>query len=132
MAGIVSFTVTGAAGQTVRLLHGEALDRSGNFTTSNLGDGKIMKLGQELVYTLKDGTQTYAPQFLICGFRYAKVLDWPEEVKAENFEAVAVYSDVKMTGTFTCSNEKINRLVKNVEWSLKSNFVDINKDSKKF
>ena len=128
MAGIVSFSVTGKAGQTCRLLHGEALDQNGNFTTSNLGDGKIMKLGQELVYALKDGTQTYAPQFLICGFRYAKVLDWPEEVKAENFEAIAVYSDVKMTGAFTCSNEKINRLVKNIEWSLKSNFVDIPTD----
>ncbi len=128
MAGIVSFTVTGMAGQTVRLLHGEALDANGNFTTSNLGDGKIMKLGQELVYTLKDGTQKYAPQFLMCGFRYVKLFDWPEEVKAENFEAAAVYSDVKMTGSFTCSNGKINLLVRNIEWSLKSNFVDIPTD----
>ncbi len=128
MAGIVTFTVTGSAGQTVRLLHGEALDAEGNFTTSNLGSDKILPLGQEIVYDLIDGPQTYTPQFLICGFRYVKLVGWPEDVRPENFAAYAVYSDVRMTGSFTCSNEKINRLVKNVEWSLKSNFVDIPTD----
>ncbi|MBR1758694.1 MAG: family 78 glycoside hydrolase catalytic domain [Lachnospiraceae bacterium] len=128
LAGYVSFTVTGKAGQTARLYHGEALDENGNFTTSNLGDDRILRAGQELIYELKDGTQSYTPYFMVCGFRYVKVVGWPETVLAENFTATAVYSDLRMTGTFTCSNEKINRLVKNVEWSLKSNFVDIPTD----
>lgn len=128
MAGYVSFTVTGTKGTAVRLLHGEVLDEKGNFTTSNIGDERILKLGQEIIYVLKDGTQTYEPLFLICGFRYVKLIDWPEEVKAENFRAHAVYSDIKMTASFECSNEKINRLVENTVWSLKSNFVDIPTD----
>ena len=128
MAGYVTFTVTGHAGQTVRLLHGEALDENGDFTTKNLGDGKMMKLGQEIIYDLKEGTQTFSPSFLICGFRYVKLVDWPEDVIPGNFEAIAVYSDVPFTSSFSCSDEKINRLVKNVEWSMKSNFVDIPTD----
>ena len=128
MAGFITFTVTGSAGQTVRLLHGEALDEDGNFTTKNISNEKFMPLGQEIIYDLKDGTQTYTPQFMICGFRYVQLIDWPEEALPQNFIATAVYSDVKMTGTFTCSNEKINRLVKNVEWSLKSNFVEVPTD----
>ena len=128
LAGYVSFKVSGKAGQTVKLYHGETLDENGNFTTSNLGDDRILRVGQELIYELKDGAQSYTPYFMICGFRYVKVVDWPETVLAENFSATAVYSDLRMTGTFTCSNEKINRLVKNVEWSLKSNFVDIPTD----
>jgi alpha-L-rhamnosidase len=128
IAGFVRFTVTGHKGQTVSMVHGEVLDEKGNFTIKNLGDGKIMKLGQKLVYDLKDGTQTYEPQFLICGFRYVKLSDWPEEVKPANFEAVAVYSDFKITGEFECSNAKINRLVENIKWSQKGNFVDIPTD----
>ena len=128
LAGFVTFTVTGKAGQVCRMYHGEAIDQSGNFTTSNLGDDRILRTGQELVYELKDGTQEYTPAFMICGFRYVKLVDWPEKVLAENFTATAVYSDCRMTGQFTCSNDKINRLVKNLEWSLKSNFVDIPTD----
>lgn len=128
IAGFVSFRVTGNAGQICRLYHGEAIDQNGNFTTSNLGDDRILRTGQELVYELKDGTQEYTPVFMICGFRYVKVVDWPEEVQAENFTATAVYSDCRMTGEFSCSNEKINRLVQNLEWSLKGNFVDIPTD----
>jgi alpha-L-rhamnosidase len=128
LAGFVTFTVTGKKGMTVCLLHGEVLDENGNFTTSNLGNEKMLPIGQKIVYDLKDGTQTYHPKFMIAGFRYVKLIDWPEEVVPENFTASAVYSDLRFIGTFSCSNEKVNRLVKNVEWSLKSNFVDIPTD----
>ncbi|MEG1882305.1 MAG: family 78 glycoside hydrolase catalytic domain [Clostridia bacterium] len=128
IAGYVKFTVTGTAGDTIRMIHGEVLDQHGNFTVKNLGDSNFLKLGQELVYDLKNGTQTYEPQFLICGFRYVKLSDWPEEVNPYNFEAHAVYSDLITTGEFECSNPKINRLVENTLWSLKSNFVDIPTD----
>ena len=35
-----------------------------------------------------------------------------DEVNAEDFEAVAVYSKLDFTGVFTCSNEKINNTLK--------------------
>lgn len=44
------------------------------------------------------------------------------------FEAIAVYSDIHVTGQFHCSNPLINRLVENVKWSERSNFVDIPTD----
>lgn len=132
IAGIVEFTVKGKAGHTAGLIMGETLDEAGNFTLKNLqGDDKgegLIALGQKLEYTLKDGLQTYAPYTLISGFRYCKLLDWPEEVKAENFTAYAVYSDLAFAGDFACSNSLINKLVENVRWSMKSNFVDIPTD----
>lgn len=131
-AGHVRFTVTGKSGTVVRLTMGEALDEQGNFTLKNLqGEGKgaeMMPVGQCLDYTLKEGKQTYKSTFLISGYQYVKLENWPEDVKEENFEAVAVYSDLKQTGTFTCSDERINQFVKNVRWSQKSNFVDIPTD----
>ena len=132
MAGMVAFSVTGNAGRQVCLTMGETLDESGNFTLKNLqGEGraaKIMAVGQKLTYVLKDGHQTYHPHFLISGFRYAKLENWPEEVKPENFKAYAIYSDLKWTGEFSCSNPLVNQLVHNVIWSMKSNFVDIPTD----
>lgn len=131
-AGHVEFTVTGKAGTKVSLIMGETLDEQGNFTLKNLqGEGKgaeIMPVGQRLDYILKEGEQSYKSTFLISGYQYVKLENWPEDVLRENFRAIAVYSDLKQTGTFTCSNENINQLVKNVRWSQKSNFVDIPTD----
>ncbi len=46
----------------------------------------------------------------------------------EDFEAVAVYSDMEFGGTFSCSNEMINKFVSNTIWSMKGNFVDVPTD----
>lgn len=145
MSGHVVFTVSGAEGTKVVLEMGETLDENGNFTIKNLvavetkdneketiiEEGMEIPnniLGQTLVYYLKEGTQTYKSQFLISGFRFVKLTNWPEEIKAENFTALAVYGDLSYSGVFRCSNEKINRLVGNVRWSQKSNFIDIPTD----
>lgn len=131
-SGHVKFTVTGKAGQTVKLTMGEVLDENGNFTQKNLkAEGADIisgEIGQALEYTLKDGKQTYEPIFLISGYRYALVENWPEDVKAENFVSIPITSDLRETGTFTCSNPLINKLVENTTWSRRSNFVDIPTD----
>lgn len=145
LAGHVAFTVTGRAGTRVMLEMGETLDENGNFTVKNLyGNGEeenvsglviqegmeIPKnvLGQTLVYTLKDGRQTYKSTFLQSGFRYVRLSGWPEPICPENFTAIAVYADIPYTGSFRCSDDRINQLVSNVRWSQKSNFVDIPTD----
>lgn len=132
LAGHVAFTVTGPAGHRVELIMGETLDDHGNFTLKNLqGDDKEtgpMRLGQHLYYTLKEGKQSYRSHFLVSGYRYALVINWPEEVRAENFTSIAIYSNLKSTGTFSCSNPLVNQLVDCVKWCQKSNFVDIPTD----
>lgn len=132
MFGYIHFTVTGAAGHCARILHGEVLDAEGNFTTRNLIlEESLLKHTrpfQEVRYILKDGQQTYKPIFSAQGFRYAKLIDWPEEVQPENFTGIAVYSDLKETGAFQCSHAGINQLVSNTHWSLKGNFMDIPTD----
>ena len=128
--GYVRFNVSGDAGQIVTLQHGEVLDENGNFTLKNLHKGAFPfpPLQQKVIYTLKAGTQTWQPSFTAHGFRYVKLSKWPEVVKPENFIAIAVYSDMKLLGTFECSNSIINQLVHNTLWSQKSNFLDIPTD----
>ena len=133
--GYMEFTVTGKSGHQVSIYHGEILDENGNFTTKNLvpegGLNKvIMKPGpfQEIHYTLKEGKQTYKTHFSAQGFRYVKLVNWPEDVRPENFTSIAVYSDMEEIGHFTCSDPDINQLVKNSLWSQKGNFMDIPTD----
>ena len=130
LSGHVAFKVNGKKGHQVELVMGETLDENGNFTQKNLDPqgGKSGKLGQKLIYILKDGTQKYRSQFLVSGFRYVKVVNWPEEIKPTNFRSIAIYSDLPKLGQFKCSNPKINQLVSNIKWAQKSNFLDIPTD----
>lgn len=128
-AGWIAFTVTAVAGHKVAITMGETLDENGNFTMKNLAaEGASLisgEVGQKLEYTCKESLQHYEPLFQYCGFRYALLENWPEDVKAENFAGIAIYSEMTYGGDFSCSNELINQLVNNVRWSQKSNFVDI-------
>lgn len=139
ISGHVEFAVKGEAGHVVKLEMGETLDEHGNFSVKNLTEISVEKiapgmeipnsvLGQTLYYKLKQGAQSYKSTFLVSGFRYVRLSNWPEEVKPENFTAIAIYADMKYESTFSCSNEMINKLVSNVRWSQKANFVDVPTD----
>lgn len=133
LAGHVEFTVTGKAGHTVELVMGECLDENGNFTQKNFSIGDAIPgakdgIVQTLFYTLKEGTQTYKSQFLVSGYRFVLLRNWPEDVRAENFTSIAIYSDMRPTGSFSCSNEKVNQFASNTRWSWHSNSVEIPTD----
>lgn len=152
LAGFVSFTVQGEAGQTIRLRLGETLDKNGEFMQENMqeirpvkeythlteilfvtGMGKSYKGEtqptplQEIRFTCSGGLDHYETQFAIAGFRYAEIeTDVPFE--AACFESVAVYSDMEQTGDYRCSNALVNQLVRNNRWSMKSNYCDVPTD----
>lgn len=132
LAGYVQFKVSGDKGHKVALVHGETLDQNGNFTMEHLNNTSKPKdkpLKQEINYIFNgEGIESYKPHFTYQGFRYVLLKNWPEEVKTDNFESIAVYSSMEQTGEFECSNEMINQLVKNTLWSQKSNFVDVPTD----
>jgi alpha-L-rhamnosidase len=124
LVGFVQLKVSGKAGDTIKIYHAEVLDKAGNFYTENLRAAR-----QENIYILKgDSVETFEPRFTFQGFRYARVVGFPGELKPENISAVALYSDLKQTGIFTTSNFLINRLQQNIQWSQKGNFLDIPTD----
>jgi alpha-L-rhamnosidase len=129
-AGYAIMKVQGKAGTTVKLQYTETLDENGNFTLAYLGAGVgIPPLLQRDEYTLhgKD-IEIYEPHFSVKGFRYVWVAGYPGELKAENFTARAIYSDMGESGKFECSHPKLNQLHQNVRWSQKGNFLDIPTD----
>jgi alpha-L-rhamnosidase len=124
LVGLVQLNVSGKAGDSVKIYHAEVLDKAGNFYVENL---RIAK--QENIYILKgEGVESFEPHFTFQGFRYAKVVGFPGELKPENISAVALYSDMEPSGTFTTSNHLLNQLQHNIQWGQKGNFLDVPTD----
>jgi len=124
VTGYVEWSITAKDGDIVKISHSEILDSEGNFYTENLRSAK-----QEVSVTCKDGFQTYKPHFSFQGFRYIRLDMYPSDVvPLEQFNAVVVHSDMKRTGYFSCSNDKINQLFHNIIYGQKGNFLDVPTD----
>lgn len=136
IAGYVQFSLKGTKGHTVKLTMGEMLDAEGNFTLSNLvqendfapdycDDSRF----QTITYICgSEERETWKPKFCVQGFQYVKLENWPEPVSAENFKAIAVYSDMRQLEVFHCSSKNLEKLVQNTLWSMKGNFLDVPTD----
>lgn len=128
LAGYIRFRIHGCPGQKIRLRMCEVLD-NGEYSNITLLHvlPNLPSTNQEIVY-ICDGTDSiFQPEFFYSGFRYALV-EGLETVNPEDFEAIAVYSELEFTGDFQCSNPMIEKFLQNTRWSQKSNFVDIPTD----
>lgn len=123
ITGTVEFTIDAKGGEHLRLLHGEMLDKDGNFYNANYRTAR-----SELVYTAKPGVQTYKAKYTFFGFRYVKLEGFGDEVRAENFRAIVLHSDMRRTGYFASGHEKLNKLYSNVIWGQRDNFLDVPTD----
>jgi alpha-L-rhamnosidase len=124
LVGWVIVSVKGQAGDSIKISHAEVLDKAGNFYTENLRSAKAQNS-----YILKDtGKHVFEPQFTWQGFRYIKVEGIQGELNPADFTAVAIYSDMKVTGGFSCSNPLLNQLQHNIQWGQKGNFLDVPTD----
>lgn len=129
MAGYVSFKINAKKEQKITIRFGEMLDENGELTLKNIqcSNKKITTPLQTIKYTCKDGVNEYKPNFAIFGFTYMEI-DTDIEVSADNFTAIAVYSDMEETGFFESSNELLNKFVTATKWSTKSNSTDLPTD----
>lgn len=124
LVGFVEVDISGKKGTKIVLQHAEVLDKYGNFYTANLRSAK-----QKNTYILSGkGKEHFEPHFSWQGFRYVKVKGIEGAIKPHNFTAVALYSDMSKTGTFTTSNELLNQLQHNIQWGQRGNFLDIPTD----
>ncbi len=116
LVGWVVLKIKGKAGDKITVSHAEVLDKLGNFYTENLRAAKAQD-----TYILKgDGQEIFEPHFTFHGFQFIRIEGYPGDIiKPEDVTAVALYSDMKPTGTFTTSNPLINQLQHNIQWGQK-------------
>ena len=113
LAGNIRLRIKGEKGQMVCLQFGEllaedgGLDMRGMFFQPHIYDHRI-------TYYLKgEAEEEYAPTFSYQGFRYCMVSGITEEQAAPELLTYEVMSsNLKTNGSFACSNEIVNKLVK--------------------
>ncbi|KAB2340198.1 family 78 glycoside hydrolase catalytic domain [Actinomadura rudentiformis] len=125
MVGVPRVTLTGKAGETVRLRHAEVLNRDGTMYTANLRAA----LATDYYTFAKDGTITYQPTFTQHGFRYIEITGLSQAPEAADVKGVVWGSDLPSTGTLRTSNAMLNQLVSNVSWGARGNFLSIPTDT---
>jgi alpha-L-rhamnosidase len=119
LAGWVRLAVTAQEGQTVTVRHAEVL-QDGVLCTMPLRSAKATD-----TWVLTAGTHVLEPSFTFHGFRYVEVVT---DAVIESVEAVAVHSDLERTGTFACSDDRLNQLHRNVVWGQRGNFLSVPTD----
>lgn len=129
IAGYFEFKVNAKGGEKITIRCGEMLDENGELTLKNIQCANKKKATplQKVEYICKAGENHYKTKFAIFGFQYIEV-DTDIEIKADDFTAIAVYSNLEETGRFNSSNELLNQFVKNTMWSLKNNSADVPTD----
>ncbi|HEY2265004.1 MAG TPA: family 78 glycoside hydrolase catalytic domain, partial [Streptosporangiaceae bacterium] len=121
------------AGQRLTLSHGEWLDRDGDLTTRHLDVDlpvlpERLPLGQvDEVVAAGDG-DVFEPRFTTHGFQYVRVEGHPGPLEPGDITGVVVHSDLRRTGWFSCSDDRVSRLHEAAVWSLRSNICEVPTD----
>ena len=122
LTGVVEARLCRPKGTTVTLRHAEALDEKGNLFTVNLRTAKAAD-----TYICSGEDDLFLPEFTYHGFRYVAV-DGLDEIDPAAFTACVLHTDFARPGSFSCSDEKITRLWQNVDWTMRSNYLDVPMD----
>lgn len=124
-AGYPELRINACAGEEVSVSFGEVLDKDGNFYNENYRTAKC-----RYRYICRDGFQAYKPRCTFYGFRYIRIDKFPAsaELTEDTFVGIAVYSDIKKTGSLATSNPKLDQLFSNIFWGQRSNFLDVPTD----
>lgn len=132
IAGRIRVSMPLQKGQCLRLEHCEVLDKTGNYMNNIMSAGGVGKgCDQTDEYRADGNLVSYEPHFTYHGFRYARVTvdgKAPETVDPAWFTAVLLSSEKQNVGTFSCSDEKLNRLYQNIRYSQYSNMISIPTD----
>jgi alpha-L-rhamnosidase len=133
--GWIRLTNLGPAATTLTLLYGETLDAEGDVTLVNVDRSESPRpeapnqaLPLQVDRVTSDGTSSFEPRHSTKGFRYVRIEGHPGDVAVDDVTGVVVHSDLRRTGWFECSDERINRLHEAAAWTLRGNACDIPTD----
>lgn len=128
LAGRVRMHVNAPAGTVITLKHFEATDTEGNAFDTILGAGNVGSGVDQMVEYTANGKETdFEESFSYQGFRYV-VVQGLDDVRVEDFTAIVLSSGKENIGSFSCSNDELNKLYANIRRSQTANFFSIPTD----
>ncbi|WP_230100322.1 alpha-L-rhamnosidase [Microbacterium sp. Bi98] len=120
--GWIRVRVQGERGTQITIRHAEVLE------ANELGTRPLRSAEATDRFILSGGEDEFEPTFTFHGFRYAEIEGWPGVLDPSALTGVVIGSEMDRIGTFSCSDELLNRFHENVVWGMRGNFVDVPTD----
>jgi alpha-L-rhamnosidase len=126
-SGHVQLRVKGPAGKAITMRYTEMLDDHGMLDTEAIDH--LMEPTtprqpfQQDTYILRGSgeEEVWEQRFSYAGFRYVEVTGFPGVPTIDNLRGRFAHTDLKLAGSFTCSDETMNRIQHATIWSYLSN-----------
>lgn len=123
VAGVVHLEAQLKKKTEIILEHSETLDRNGEFFKNIIGRNK-----QQRDRIIADaGKLVFEPRHTYHGFRYVRISGITIE-EIVSVTAMVLGTPLDTTGTFQCSDPRLNRLQENIQWSMRGNMISIPTD----
>ncbi len=74
------------------------------------------------------GEESYTPTLVCRGFRYVQISGLDEPLPLSDVSGLVISTDNRRTGTFVCSDERVNKLYDSIYWTQLSNYLDVPTD----
>ncbi len=134
ITGWAKLGLKGSEGTAVKVRYAEFLNDSGDENRGNDGaKGSIYTInlrtakGKTHYVLAGEGDETYRPTFAFFGFRYIEI-SADGDVEITGIKAEVVGSDTKEIGNIETSNELVNKLISNIIWGQRSNYLSVPTD----
>ncbi|MGO4596222.1 family 78 glycoside hydrolase catalytic domain [Terrabacter sp. 2RAF25] len=132
--GWVRLRNLGPAGTTTTLTHGERLDAEGDVTVHNLEPDlpflpHPLPAGQvDRVVSSGQPADVFEPRRTTHGFQYVRIEGHPNVLTVDDVRGVFVHTDMRRTGWFSSSDERLDRFHDAAVRSFRGNACDIPTD----
>ena len=126
-AGVPEIDLIGQKGRKVTLRYAEV--------TYPDGENKDMLMVENLraamvrdTFILRGGRETISPHFTFHGYRYLEITGLDEALPLKAVRGKVLTSVPQDTAAYHTSNDAVNRLFQNIQWSTRANFLAIPTD----
>ncbi len=126
LVGVPFLELKGEAGKTIKIRFAEMLNKDGTLYTANYRSA----LSTDYYVPRGNDIEIYQPAFTFHGYRYLELSGlakgWKPSV--DSVKSLVLHNDMPITGSFKCSNPKINRLQSNIFWGQRGNYLSVPTD----
>ena len=126
--GWVRLSDLGPRNTELTLVHGEALDADGNVTLAHLANDQVCVAQTDAVVSAGREGDMFEPRHTTHGFQYVQIDGHPHRLTPDDIIGVVVHTDMRRTGWFRCSDERVNRFHEIAEWSFRGNACEVPTD----
>lgn len=119
MVGYVAVRLSGKAGECVTIRYAEKLNAAkDSLDMSNLREAKAT----DHYIPSRDGKFNWSPVFPYHGFRYVEITGVSETPVPADIIGKVVADKMEVLGSFTSSDERLNKLYHNIFWTVRSDY----------